>query len=161
MKAIAEERKSTASSVLAEPIDRPIPITEHLVEVFSVAISSAFPEIVNAPAAVIAPGTNPKFGDYQCNNSMGIVALLKNTDECKSGAKKPPSPRDVALKILEHLSSSPIIEKCDVAGPGYINIYLNRTYAETALNAVLLNGVQPPTTTKKRVIVDFSSPNIG
>lgn len=145
----------------AGPIDRPIPITDQLVDVFSAAISSAFPEISNAPTAVIAPGTNPKFGDYQCNNSMGIVALLKNTDECKSGAKKPPSPRDVALKILEHLPSSPVVEKCDVAGPGFINVYLNRSYAETALNAVLLNGVQPPKTEKKRVVVDFSSPNIG
>lgn len=93
---------------------------------------------------------------------MGIAALLKNSDEVKSGAlKKVPSPRDIALKILEHLPPSPLIAKCDVAGPGFINIYLERTYAETALTAILLNGVQPPKFEKKRVVVDFSSPNIG
>lgn len=93
---------------------------------------------------------------------MGIAALLKNSEEVKSGAlKKVPSPRDIALKILEHLPISPVIAKCDVAGPGYINVYLERSYAETALTAILLNGVQPPKFERKRVVVDFSSPNIG
>lgn len=157
MKAIAEERKSSTRAPSIQQIDGPIPITDHLVDIFSAAIASAFPEIVNAPLAIIAPGTNPKFGDYQCNSSIGIVKLLGNT----GGVKKPPSPRDIALKILENLPTSPVIEKCDVAGPGFINIYLSRSYAETALISVLLNGVQPPKLEKKRVIVDFSSPNIG
>lgn len=132
-----------------------------MVETFSVAISSAFSDLSNLPLAVIAPGTNPKFGDYQCNSSMSIVALLKNSEEVKSGAKKPQSPRDVALKILEHLPHSSVIAKCDVAGPGFINVYLDRSYAQVALTSVLLHGVQPPKFPKKRVIVDFSSPNIG
>lgn len=143
-------------------VDRPIAVTEHLVETFSNAIAAAFPTLQNVPPAVIAPGNNPKFGDYQCNSAMGIVALIKNSDEVKSGAlKKVPSPRDIGLKILEHLSHSPLIAKCDVAGPGFVNIYLDRSYAEIALTSVLVNGVQPPKFPKQRVVVDFSSPNIG
>lgn len=36
-----------------------------------------------------------------------------------------------------------------------------RTYASNALKAILLNGVPPPNHDRKRVIVDFSSPNIA
>lgn len=146
----------------SDPVDRPIPVVGHLTETFSAAIAAAYPNLHNVPPAVIAPGTNPKFGDYQCNSAMSIVALIKSSDEVKSGAlKKVPSPRDVGVKILENLPYSPLIAKCDVAGPGFVNIYLDRAYAEVALTSVLINGVQPPKFAKQRVVVDFSSPNIG
>lgn len=74
---------------------------------------------------------------------------------------KPPSPRDIAVKILENLPKSPLVAKCEIAGPGFLNVYLERSYAERALTSILQNGVQPPKFRKQRVIVDFSSPNIG
>lgn len=52
-------------------------ITEHLTDVFSLAISSAYPFLPNAPT-VISQSSNPKFGDYQCNSSMPIAKLLGN-----------------------------------------------------------------------------------
>lgn len=54
-----------------------------------------------------------------------------------------------------------MIEKLEVAGAGFINIFLNKSYALEALSAVLKNGVQPPHCQKQRVLVDFSSPNIA
>lgn len=89
------------------------------------------------------------------------MALLKNSAEVKSGAVKVPAPRDIGTKILENLPASPLIAKCDVSGPGFVNIHLARSYAETALTSILLNGLQPPKFAKKCVVVDFSSPNIG
>lgn len=161
MQAIEAERKLAGGNSNAEPIDSPVSIIDHLTQVFSAAIVSAFPNLANLPPAVIAPGGNPKFGDYQCNNAMGIVALLKNSAEVKSGAVKVPSPRDIGLRILENLPHSPLIEKCDVAGPGFVNIYLARSYVEMALTSILTNGIKPPKVEKKCVVVDFSSPNIG
>lgn len=142
-------------------IDGPISITDHLVGIFSFAISNAFPNISNLPPAIIAPGTNPKFGDYQCNNSMQLAQFLKNSEEFRVGGVKLPSPHTIATKVLENLPKSPLIAKCDVAGPGFINIYLERSYAEKALTSILLNGVQAPKFDHHRVVVDFSSPNIG
>lgn len=62
---------------------------------------------------------------------------------------------------MQNLPASPIVEKCDVAGAGFINIFLSRTYAANAITTILRDGVQPPVTKRKRVVVDFSSPNIA
>lgn len=78
-----------------------------------------------------------------------------------SPGSKPQSPRDIAIQIMANLPKSPLINKCEIAGPGFINIYLERAYAEQALTSILSNGVQPPKVDRLRVVVDFSSPNIG
>lgn len=134
-----------------------IPIIDHLTTVFSIAIATSFPELSNAPQAIIAAGS--KFSDYQCNNAMKLADLLKPI-YIANGAK-PLSPRDVAMRIVQNVPQSPVIDKYDVAGPGFINIYIHHGYVEKALNSILLNGVQPPKHESKKVVVDFSSPNIG
>lgn len=155
--AIADEGGNTPKSISLnfDNINTPISITDHLIDVFSYAINKAFPTSSNLPPAVITPVSNAKFGDYQCNSSMALVKLL-----AVPGAK-PPSPRDVATKILENVPKSPLIAKCDIAGPGFINVFLERSYAKQALTSILTNGVQPPEVNRQRVVVDFSSPNIG
>ena len=123
------------------------------------AIGAAFPELPNPPDSAVVVGTNAKFNDYQCNSSMQLAALLKPVYAAKGA--KPPPPRDIALKILENLPPTPLIDRVDISGPGFINIFLSKAYPEKILNSILLNGVQPPKHAKKRVVVDFSSPNIG
>lgn len=55
-----------------------------------------------------------------------------------------------------------MIEKLEVAGAGFINIFLRRDYAVSYLTNLLKTGhVPPPQTKRQRVIVDFSSPNIA
>lgn len=71
------------------------------------------------------------------------------------------SPRDIATKVMQNVPASPLVEKCDISGAGFINIFLSRTYGANAITSILKDGVQPPATTRKRVIVDFSSPNIA
>lgn len=71
-------------------------------------------------------------------------------------------PRDVANNIVSKLEESPLVDKCEVAGVGFINIFLKRDFAQSALSNWLKNGeVPPPYVKKKRVIVDFSSPNVA
>lgn len=142
-------------------INTPISITDHLVSVFTAAISLAFPSIPNLPTAIIAPSSNPKFGDYQCNSAMALVKIFRDSEEFKKSSEKPPSPLQVANKVLESLPKSPLIAKCEPAGAGFINIFLERAYAKKALTSILLRGVQPPAITRSRVVVDFSSPNIA
>lgn len=127
-----------------------ISITDHFKDVFTVAISSAFPDLKNAPCVI----TDSKEADYQCNSAMAICGLLK-------AQKIKASPQEVAKKILENLPSSPLIEKTQVAGPGFINIYLSKSYAMSAIASILNEGVKPPKVEKKKVVIDFSAPNIA
>lgn len=72
------------------------------------------------------------------------------------------SPRDIANKILQHVQSNELIEKLEVAGAGFINVFLSKSPSVKALTSLLSEGVQPPPLERKhRVLVDFSSPNIA
>lgn len=48
-----------------------------LEELFSKAISKAFPNIPDAPVVIALSGSSPKFGDYQCNSAMPISNIYK------------------------------------------------------------------------------------
>lgn len=55
-----------------------------------------------------------------------------------------------------------LIEKLEVAGPGFINITLTRAEVLRCLHLILKHGVLPPKlSVKHKVVVDFSSPNIA
>lgn len=72
------------------------------------------------------------------------------------------SPRDVAGSIVAKVSPSPIVEKLEIAGPGFINIYIARDFVLNGLTTLLQAGRVPaPYVKKQRVVIDFSSPNIA
>ncbi|XP_056140367.1 arginine--tRNA ligase, cytoplasmic [Lampris incognitus] len=131
-------------------------INQRLQEVFGEAIGAACPELENPPLTV-SPNQQAKFGDYQCNSAMAIAQMLKT-----KGLKV--NPREIAEKIIQNIPENELIEKTKtaIAGPGFINVHLKRKFVSKLLTNLLLNGVQPPPlATKKRVVVDFSSPNIA
>uniref|UniRef100_A0A182PMQ6 Probable arginine--tRNA ligase, cytoplasmic n=1 Tax=Anopheles epiroticus TaxID=199890 RepID=A0A182PMQ6_9DIPT len=116
------------------PTSSNISIIGQLQQVFSEAIRKAFPGVPFD--AVITISTSPKFGDYQCNSAMQIAQHLKQ-QSIKS------SPREVAQKLVEQLQSPIVcVDKLEIAGAGY-------------------EGIVVPIIEKKRVIVDFSSPNVA
>ncbi|XP_044736592.1 probable arginine--tRNA ligase, cytoplasmic [Chrysoperla carnea] len=126
-----------------------------LEDIFTLSIQKSFPDLENIPVLIAVSNNNPKFGDYQCNSSMAISQLYKAKD-IKT------SPRDIATKIVENTPQSPLIEKLEIAGPGFINIFLNRSFGVTCLTNILKNGLLPPEIDRKiRVMVDFPSPNIA
>lgn len=115
-RAIETEKKSSKP---AAEITGMISIIEHLTQLFSSAIGSSYPNLENPPTVIAVSGKDIKFGDYQCNSALPICGLLKN-----SGIKE--SPRDIANKIVSNLESSALISKYEVAGAGFINIYLEK-----------------------------------
>ncbi|XP_053673140.1 probable arginine--tRNA ligase, cytoplasmic [Anopheles nili] len=128
-------------------------ILEQLQQVFTDAIQKAFPTLT--VPAVITISTSPKFGDYQCNSAMQIVKLLKQQSVNIS-------PINVAQKIIEKLPKTvACIDKVEIAGAGYVNVFLSRTYGEQRIMSILKKGLIIPVIEKKRVIVDFSSPNVA
>lgn len=131
-----------------------ISIKDNLSTVFHKAISAAYPDVLDPPV-IVTTSSNPKFGDYQCNSAMRLAQQLSS-----SGTKI--NPRDVAKEIMSKLEVSSVIEKYEIAGAGFINIYLKREFGQSVLRNWLWAGeVLPPYVKKKRVVVDFSSPNIA
>ncbi|CWW79180.1 arginine--tRNA ligase [Haemophilus influenzae] len=100
--------------------------------------------------ALIRQSGKPQFGDYQAN---GIMAAAK-----KLGL----NPREFAQKVLDNLQLSDIAEKLEIAGPGFINIFLNPTWLTTEISAALSHknlGIQA--TNKQTVVIDYSSSNVA
>merc|ERR1719300_1279486 len=64
--------------------------------------------------------------------------------------------------IVANVPENILVEKLEVAGPGFVNIYLRKRFIEESLELLLNEGVKPPATgSKKKVVLDFSSPNIA
>lgn len=117
---ISNQKTSTENT--EQVLNSMIPITNHLIDLFTNAILQAYPQINgDATIAIITP-VSPnasKFGDYQCNSAMPISKALKT-----SGISKPP--KDIAHDIKACLKNSPIITKTEVAASGFINIFIEK-----------------------------------
>jgi len=127
-------------------------VRQTLTNLFIAAVSEAYPQLVDPPCPVVP---SVKGGDYQFNGAMAISGLLKG-----KGVKT--NPKDVATLVVSKISPCDMVDKLEVAGPGFVNIFLDKKFVEYELNAILEKGVLPPSTgPRKKVIVDFSSPNIA
>ncbi|EFX92201.1 arginine--tRNA ligase [Actinobacillus ureae ATCC 25976] len=92
----------------------------------------------------------PEFGDYQANGAMGAAKKLGM------------NPREFAQKILDNADLNGIADKLEIAGPGFINIFLNQQWlasqASEALQAVNF-GIK--TANPQTIVIDYSSPNVA
>ncbi|MFO8080535.1 MAG: arginine--tRNA ligase [Armatimonadota bacterium] len=70
----------------------------------------------------------PEMGDFSCN-----VALRMAGDAGMS-------PRDVAQTIIERLPECGVVDRCEIAGPGFINFHLSPTWLQDTVQSVLLMG---------------------
>lgn len=127
------------------------PAIERLRHQFEQALVAAFGSNYAGIDPMLVPASNPKFGDYQSNVALSLAKQL--------GQK----PRAIAEQLVEQLNVGEICEQPTVAGAGFINLTLKRSYLETQLSAIQLNARLGVATAKEplRVIVDFSSPNIA
>ena len=76
-----------------------------------------------------------QFGDYQAN---GVMAVAK-----KLGMP----PRQLAEQVLTHLDLAGIASKTEIAGPGFINIFLEPAFLASHVDAALKSdrlGVSQP-----------------
>ncbi|KAL0162296.1 hypothetical protein M9458_041692, partial [Cirrhinus mrigala] len=60
------------------------------------------------------------------------------------------SPKEIAEKIVQNIPNNELIERTEIAGPGFINIHLKRIFVSKLLSNLLVNGVQPPSLKKKK-----------
>ncbi|MBC4671246.1 arginine--tRNA ligase [Klebsiella quasipneumoniae subsp. similipneumoniae] len=91
-----------------------------------------------------------QFGDYQAN---GVMAVAK-----KLGM----APRQLAEQVLSHLDLNGIASKVEIAGPGFINIFLDPAFLADNVNRALQSerlGVATPQV--QTIVVDYSAPNVA
>lgn len=103
-------------------------------------------------------------GDYTTNIAMVVFA----SKEFKSWVSDFKDPRELAekirLKLKEKSDIKDTFERLEVAGPGFINFYLSQNYISNWANRLLEHGekaLNRAKSTKGRVIVEYSSPNIA
>ena len=100
--------------------------------------------------ALVRQSGKVQFGDYQAN---GIMPAAK-----KLGL----NPREFAQNVLDKADLQDIAEKTEIAGPGFINIFLKNTWLAENINRAVQDpklGVHNPE--KQTVVVDYSSPNVA
>merc|ERR1712142_1185559 len=150
-RAVATEQKKKKQRPEMDENKNMPSIVDILTDLFRDAIDKAYPDLPDPPCPVAA---SAKQGDYQFNGAMPIAGLLK-----AQGVKVPP--REVAQKIVAQVEESKLVEKLEVAGPGFVNIFLKKSYVKDQLMNLLIRGVRPPVTSQKpqKIVVDFSSPN--
>ena len=97
----------------------------------------------------VLPATDPKFGDYQCNDALKFAKKAKT------------NPREVGAKVAEALKGNDVFEKVEIAGPGFLNL----TVSSAWLNSQLADlgsrprcGI-PQKGAGKKIVIDYSSPN--
>ncbi|NEO16614.1 MULTISPECIES: arginine--tRNA ligase [unclassified Moorena] len=126
-------------------------IVEQLRLQFTQALTAAFGSDVAGVDPMMVPASNPKFGDYQSNVALALSKRLKQP------------PRAIAESLLQYLDVADICQSPTIAGPGFINLSLKPAYLEERLRKIHTDprlgvAVAPA---PRRVIVDFSSPNIA
>ncbi len=116
-----------------------------LTELVRTAFAEAFPGEDFANVKVV-PATDPRFGDYQCNDALKIAK--------KVGLK----PRDAAQKVAERIGGA---LKVEIAGPGFLNLTVSPEWLAgelAALAAAPKCGI-PQKGAGRKVVIDYSSPN--
>ncbi|KJY69060.1 arginine--tRNA ligase [Vibrio nigripulchritudo] len=110
-------------------------------------------EAAGAPAgspAAVRQSAKAQFGDYQANGVMGVAKKLGT------------NPREFAQKVLDVLDLEGIASKTEIAGPGFINIFLSEEFLAKQADAALADerlGVakdEPQT-----IVTDYSAPNVA
>ncbi|MCB0861779.1 MAG: arginine--tRNA ligase [Solirubrobacterales bacterium] len=97
------------------------------------------------------PSPRPEMGDYSTNAAMMLAKPLGR------------APREIAaeLAIAIEAELGPVLEKTEIAGPGFINLFLGDAWYREATSLMAATGAAgvPPVEDPERIIVEFVSAN--
>jgi len=106
------------------------PVTDprsHLAQLLADAVAAAIPEQHGAAIALERP-KQVGHGDYASNLALQLAKPLKR------------SPRDVAQALVQALPPSPWLAKAEIAGAGFINLFLTPTAKQRVVADILARG---------------------
>ncbi|TET90537.1 MAG: arginine--tRNA ligase [Sulfurovum sp.] len=106
---------------------------------------------IDVDTVMVTDATKAEFGDFQFNGVMPLAKTLRK------------NPREIATELINHIDLTGVIAKAEVAGPGFINLWLNDAWVasqcEIALNDERLSVEKKENPIK--VVVDYSGPNMA
>lgn len=116
-----------------------------------ISISQALSALTGQDAcqALVAHAKSAQFGDYQAN---GVMALAKKLGR---------NPRELGQQLSEKLTLGDVVSKIEVAGPGFINLFISPDFLNRQLNALDPARLVAKTTAPTTVVIDYSSPNLA
>ncbi len=114
-------------------------------------ISQALSRTTGQPdcQAIVAPSKSPQFGDYQANGVMGLAKKVGR------------NPRDLGAEVIKSLDLGGIAAKVELAGPGFINIFLSKEFLAQQLGELGKGRLVAPAVRPQTVLIDYSSPNLA
>ncbi|SKA49746.1 arginine--tRNA ligase [Enterovibrio nigricans] len=116
-------------------------------KVAAAMVAAGAPE--GSPAAV-RQSAKAQFGDYQANGIMGVAKQLG----C--------NPREFAQKVLDVLDLEGVASKTEIAGPGFINIFLSPEWLGAQADVALADSrIGVALADKQNIVVDYSAPNVA
>ena len=116
-------------------------------------LNNALKDLVESFDKDIIQVSRPKqiqHGDFSTNVSLPLAKILKK------------APIDIAKEIVERIPSSTLIEKVEIAGPGYINFFLSSEARVELINKILAEKEDFGKSTfgkNQKVQVEFVSAN--
>jgi len=119
------------------------------------ALYDAFGDDVGKSTDAHVFHTKHEHGDYQCNAAMKLAKVLNR------------KPRDIAQVLVDHMQCDSVVKGFNVSGPGFLNIVLSDAYLRQSVVKMIADqsgrlGIERLSpSAKKRVVIDYSSPNIA
>jgi len=125
-------------------------VKETLIEEIKASIIKS--ELVETvPEIKIETPKYPANGDYSSNIAMVLTKLARK------------NPREIANQIVENLDTNKAnVKKVDIAGPGFINFYLDQQYLTEIIKTALTKGETFGQTEERKnesIIVEYVSAN--
>ena len=99
----------------------------HLSELFAQAMHVVAPEATQTNILIERP-KQVQHGDYACNLAMQLAKPLRK------------SPRDIAQALIAALPASQVVEKVEIAGAGFINVFITTAAKQNVVRSVLQAG---------------------
>ncbi|PWB57393.1 MAG: arginine--tRNA ligase, partial [Nitrosomonadales bacterium] len=108
-------------------LSRDTTLKQHLTDLFAQALRAVAPETTGTSIILERP-KQTQHGDYACNLAMQLARTLKR------------NPREIASALLDALPASPWVEKAEIAGAGFINIFLSAASKQRVITTILQQG---------------------
>ncbi|MGQ0577386.1 MAG: arginine--tRNA ligase [Betaproteobacteria bacterium] len=99
-------------------------LRSHFTGLLRSALVKIAPDAANLPVILERP-KSAQHGDYACSVAMQIAGQMKR------------NPREIAQALVEALPQSPYLEKVEIAGAGFVNLYLKPAAKQQTVRAVL------------------------
>lgn len=113
------------------------------------ALAMAWPDATTA-AVVLDRPKDAKHGDYACNVALQLARTLKRP------------PREIAAAIVAALAPTAHLQKAEIAGAGFINLFLTLQFKQQLVQQVLAAGERFGRSAlgrRKKVQIEFVSAN--